>query len=325
MKRNDRSILPFVALNAALACAGALRAEEKGKNPAIKVMFDNGDRDKDGRLSAMEWRLKKTLFQQLDANKDEYLTLVEAERGSEKIMAALGQDMYDVPFTTRLERTNVVEFDQDHDGLISEVEYRAWLFAAADGDDDGAIDVDEADSLSHFGMFNKEFAGTGARLFDRFDKNKDARIEATEWKPTDAEFKSHDRDRSGKLSADELDYREPNAVAAIANQSVDTVMEKFDKNKNGKIEKGEAGGTLGEVLGRFDGDNDGATDRGELDRALKTAQDVQFASIDTDFIGRYDLNNDKKVSRKEFPGTDAVFLRIDRNRDGYVTKSDSGP
>lgn len=320
----DRSLVTCFAWLTCFGWVGALHAEEKGKNPAIKVMFDNGDKDKDGRLTLAEWRLKKTLFQQLDTNKDEYLTLVEAERKSELIMAALGQDMYDVPFATRLERTNVVEFDLDHDGMISEPEYRAWLFAAAAGDD-GAIDVDEADSLSHFGMFNKEFAGEGARVLDRFDKNKDARIEATEWKPTDAEFKSHDRDRSGKLTADELDYREPNAVAAIANQSVDTVMEKFDKNKNGKIEKGEAGGTLGEVLGRFDGDSDGATDRGELDRALKTAQDVQFASIDTDFIGRYDLNNDKKVSRKEFPGTDAVFLRIDRNRDGFVTKSDSAP
>ncbi len=37
-----------------------------------------------------------------------------------------------------------------------------------------------------------------------------------------------------------------------------------------------------------------------------------------DFIGRFDRNNDGRVSREEFSGPDQAFKRFDRDNDGYI-------
>jgi hypothetical protein len=37
---------------------------------------------------------------------------------------------------------------------------------------------------------------------------------------------------------------------------------------------------------------------------------------------KYDGNNDGKIARKEFPGSDAEFARLDRDRDGAITEAD---
>jgi len=300
----------------------ALGQGDDGKPTPLKTLFKNRDLDKDGKLSAEEWTLKKALFAQVDGNKDGYLTPPELEKKAAAVLAALSMSNEYVSLKERLDRTDVVPFDKNRDGQIDALEHRAWFFAGADGDDDGAIDIDEAEQIAHFGGFNKPFAGEGQRVLDRFDRNKDGLVQANEWKPDDSEFRSHDKDNDGKLGPDEIDWHEGNGLAAIANQSVDTVMDKLDKNKNGKVEKGEAGGSVGGVLDRYDGDADGALDRNELDKALKTAQDLQLANMDPEFIPRFDLNGDKKVSRKEFPGSAAIFTRLDKNADGFVTKAD---
>jgi Ca2+-binding EF-hand superfamily protein len=42
----------------------------------------------------------------------------------------------------------------------------------------------------------------------------------------------------------------------------------------------------------------------------------------TEFVKKYDANGDGRVTRAEFPGTDAVFERADRNGDGVVANND---
>ncbi|MDL1967659.1 MAG: EF-hand domain-containing protein [Deltaproteobacteria bacterium] len=44
---------------------------------------------------------------------------------------------------------------------------------------------------------------------------------------------------------------------------------------------------------------------------------------DGNFIGRFDTNNDGRVSMKEFPGPDQVFKRFDRDNDGYIDKDEA--
>lgn len=309
---------------AAICCAPIAVAQgDGGKSGPLATLFKNRDLDRNGKLSPEEWTLKKALFAEVDANGDGNLTPAELEKKAPAILAALGRDERYVSLQERLDRTDLVPFDGNRDGRIDPTEHRAWFFAAADEDGDGSLDIDEADQVSHYGGFNKSFSGDGRRVIDRFDRNRDGRVQANEWKPDDSEFRVHDKNGDGKLDPDEIDWREGNGLAAIASQSVDTVIEKLDRNKNGKIEKGEAGGAIGTVLERYDGDADGALDRNELDKALKTAQDLQLANMDPEFIPRFDLNGDKKVSRKEFPGSDAVFARFDVNRDGFVSKGDA--
>lgn len=42
-----------------------------------------------------------------------------------------------------------------------------------------------------------------------------------------------------------------------------------------------------------------------------------------DFIGRFDRNNDGRVSRKEFFGPDQAFKHFDRDNDGYIDKDEA--
>ena len=42
----------------------------------------------------------------------------------------------------------------------------------------------------------------------------------------------------------------------------------------------------------------------------------------TDFLSKFDLNQNGKVTRKEFGGSLAAFNRADRNGDGVISKRD---
>ena len=44
--------------------------------------------------------------------------------------------------------------------------------------------------------------------------------------------------------------------------------------------------------------------------------------MDPSFIKRFDVNGDKKVSRRELPVAKDLFDRLDKTGDGYISKSD---
>ena len=41
-----------------------------------------------------------------------------------------------------------------------------------------------------------------------------------------------------------------------------------------------------------------------------------------EFINKFDKNNDGRVSRKEFTGSDKTFNRLDKNKDGYINSTE---
>ncbi|UCE54047.1 MAG: hypothetical protein JSV31_00985 [Desulfobacterales bacterium] len=41
------------------------------------------------------------------------------------------------------------------------------------------------------------------------------------------------------------------------------------------------------------------------------------------FIEKHDKDNDGKLSKDEFPGSDKAFNNLDKNQDGYVDKSEA--
>jgi Ca2+-binding EF-hand superfamily protein len=317
------SILVCLAASGVLAPKGVTQGRQvKIDDEALATMFANVDRDADGRIAESEWRLKKTLFAEVDQNRDGYLTAAEVNREAEALRAAIAMRDYPQSFRERLARENVVPFDVDRDGRLTPVEYRNWLFAAADANADGALDIDECEQLAAWSTFRNDFDGSGEKLIARLDKNKDGKVAATEFRPTDSEFKSHDRNRDGKLSADEVDWVEPVGLAALANQSVDAVLERYDRDRDTALDKGEAPGPLAIGFERVDRDGDGKISREELDRALKSVQEAQLALLPPEFVARYDQNRDGKVSPKEFPGAAGTFARLDRNGDGFVSKAD---
>lgn len=304
--------------------APALHAQEMGKL-TVKDVLKAYDRDGDGKVSQKEFRVPYDLFQTLDPDKDGFVT--KAELGKKGALALLqaATTMDAGKLVTLEERTGLVDivaFDENFDGRISNKEFDRFLFALSDQDGDGLINLYEAKYVGRYGTFAAEYKGDGLLVMQRFDKNKDGVIEEKELKPGKKEFKVHDADDDGVLGPDELEKRPANGLQAYANFEADALIEKFDKNGDGKLGFSEIPGGKGSPLGQVDRDNSGEVDREELDRILKYQQSRQFSTIDPSFIERFDLNGDQKVARDEFPGPDSVFDRLDRNLDGAVTKGD---
>ncbi len=45
--------------------------------------------------------------------------------------------------------------------------------------------------------------------------------------------------------------------------------------------------------------------------------------VSSGFIGRFDKNNDGRVSRREYPGPARNFNRLDKNKDGFVDANEA--
>lgn len=327
---NATSTLVLAAVLLASSTAAA-QTRDDAKKPADaprtpKEVVKQYDKDGDRRLSYDEFRAfqgNRYVFRQLDANDDGGISAAELSRrlvdGKLDVAALVVLRSLD----DRSQVVDAVDFDANADGRINAKEFRAWVFALVDQNGDELIDGPEADYLGMAAPFNQTYYGKGEGVLKDYDRSKDGEITRAEFKLDSKWFGMLDRDGDRALAADELFYRPEVGLAAFANQDVDTLMERYDKDGDGELDPGEIPGGGGRSgVGRADADRDGKVSRDELNNALKAAQRAQFAVIDPSFIQRYDLNDDRKVTRKEFPGPAAVFSRLDRNGDGVVSKSD---
>ncbi|EKJ99891.1 calmodulin-like membrane associated Ca(2+)-binding protein [Rhodopirellula baltica SH28] len=107
-----------------------------------------------------------------------------------------------------------------------------------------------------------------------------------------------------------------------------TVMERFDKNRNGRLEASETV-AMGIPFGRIDLDRDGEISRDELNDHLLQVQereDQDAEGLPPWFFER-DEDGDQQISMPEFtsewtPELLAEFESYDQNADGLLTKSE---
>ncbi len=314
-----------VAIVAVSAAAFGFEGDEVAMKP--KEIIKKYDLDGDRKLSQDEFRQFKGnryLFRQIDANRDGFVTVMELE--ARVVAGKLDESslVYLVSLDDRTPLYDLVDFDLNGDGRINPKEYRRYVFELADQNDDEAIDRLEAEYLARAQPFASEFSNDAERVLARYDRSRDERVSFAEFKPDLKFFKTFDRDGDGQIAADELTYRGEKGLAAFANMDVDALIERYDRNKDGVLRIAELPGGQG-LAGMLDRDQDGEITRDELDRVLKYAQREQFATIPASFFDRFDLNDDRKVTRDEFAGDATTFARIDLNGDGVITKSDVKP
>lgn len=63
-------------------------------------------------------------------------------------------------------------------------------------------------------------------------------------------------------------------------------------------------------------------EKGEIE-IIQERRPLPPARAGGDFIGRFDRNNDGRVSREEFLGPDQVFKRFDRDNNGYIDEDEA--
>jgi Ca2+-binding EF-hand superfamily protein len=143
--------------------------------------FDRLDVNRDGRVSADEWRYDFESFRRADQNGDNVLSRTEFLNGD-----------------TDLDREDTFDsLDANNDGRVSRSEWHGSVetFRWLDRNRDGV--------LSRVEVVGEEQARQPDR-FDSLDANNDGRITPDEWQWSRSSFDRYDRNRDGVLRRDEL-------------------------------------------------------------------------------------------------------------------------
>ena len=160
-----------------------------------------------------------------------------------------------------------------------------------------------------------------------FDQDKNGTVSREEYPGADHVFRGADRNRDGAL--------QPAELLALANDELEDIRKRmkspgrtefltlFDLDRDNQVAPEEYDGPA-VAFRRFDTDGDGVVTYDELypERMARRAAETPKAS-DTNAIARFDKDEDGKVAREEFAGSDAAWKRLDRNGDGWITVADA--
>ena len=152
--------------------------------------------------------------------------------------------------------------------------------------------------------------------FEGMDTNRDGRVTRREWRGNDRSFDNHDWNRDGVLSGTELRPGGRNAEDATWNDIWNDRFEHLDRNNNSYISTSEWTQDP-RLFDRLDLNHDNRLSRSEL---LNLARQSQL-SWDQRFT-EMDVNRDGRLSLREWQRDRDAFERLDRNNDGYVTRTE---
>lgn len=179
--------------------AGPGRARRQG-DPATRwqQMLQRFDADRDGQISAEEFRGPEQVLTLLDANKDGVITQEEAMNASNLRGGGAAGDP-----AQRWQRL-LQASDADGDGKISQAEWpgRPEMFARLDADGDGVIAQEEMPQPGAAGPAERPQRQNPAQLLIRLmDLNGDGQVSEEEWANF---FGVADVNTDGMISHDEL-------------------------------------------------------------------------------------------------------------------------
>jgi hypothetical protein len=158
--------------------------------------------------------------------------------------------------------------------------------------------------------------------FRNMDRNGNGIIERNEWNGSDQSFNVHDWNRDGVLSNSEVRMgaqRWPNDEGDFDPNGPATwtpgAFRRIDRNRDGRIVPNEW--YYGpEAFRRADRDRNGALSAQEFEN------NAQFDDDRDDRFENLDMNNNGRVERREWHGTDDAFAWLDRNNDNVLSRAE---
>lgn len=326
------------ALAAALAAASPAPTQDLSKQ--LKAMFGRYDQDGDGAMSRDEFPGSDRQYEQLDGDGNGAVSFDEYARSdlARRFVRARNANADEPrartsPEELQLRRLEWIRrFDADRNGRVTPSEWRGstLAFQSLDANGDGVIDKrDSADARGNAPPSAPEWPDLDElpepdELIRRFDRDRDGRLSQRELRrhPLGAVFEALDRNRSAAVEVEELQAaieglreRQRARTESRRRQTAFAVpFAAWDKNDDGVLDLGEFVQRK-ELFARIDADRDAAVTREEVERYRRSIEGE-------DFVARFDLNDDGRVTPEEFAGPRQAFRRADRNGDGVVTRRD---
>ncbi len=244
-------------------------------------------------------------------------------------------------------------YDENTDGRLSLQEYRLtplanpssdWFAGRTDKDHDGVLSFEE-----FYFETSPILLAQSLEVFRRFDRDRSGNLSLVEWDfaidptrvPAETAFGSHDRDRNGRLTAEELvgniqftnDDGKSEARGEAYRRFTAEMLTALDSDKSGDLELKEFQQASPEPqlalyrdFLRRDLDLDGRLSRDEY---VKPNLGSKWEPIAREEAVRYDINDDGFLSWEEFeisppanPLPERRFAGWDRDRNGTLDESE---
>lgn len=214
--------------------------------PAFERLLKLGDADKDGKLSAPEFR-----------------DLIQSMRGPGAPAAGANLGVFSGDPMAQFKA-----MDKDGDGKVTRTEFpgRPAMFERVDANKDGVLEASEVKALA--GAAKKAApapaaaAGMPGGRFKAMDKDGDGKLSKDEYQGPPAFFGRLDADKDGSLTPAEM---------AEAPRVMAEALRMMDKDGDGKISRDEFRGAP-QQFDRLDADKDGFVTTEEIRNALPAGQ-----------------------------------------------------
>lgn len=285
---------------------------------AVDATMKRMDTNMDGKIGADELPRAGRLTMKADRNGDGF---IDAKELGSAMFAGMSGAARRGRGGDPIQR--LMQMDANKDGAIQKDEWKARpeMFARLDKNKDGELTKAELESLARDMRRRGGWKNRASNaLFRRMDTNKDKRISPDEWTMNAEHFAKFDANGDGFITPDEVmpkgGRRQRQRYDIGSGKDSAAFLTKYDKNRDGSIDKKEF--PHGRRFAEIDADGNGMLSKEEVEQSLDKARSERSY----DFIERFDLNRDGKVTRDEFTGPARIFESKDKNFDGVVDQSD---